>query len=755
MSGKPLALSTLVLLFVLGCTSACSHHVEMERARHLEEQGQPMAALQIYRKQYGATPEYLRGRRAELQFHIGECLLAMNRTREAFSAYNKAVEIDDSNRMAHLRLGQIYLLTGSVDRATEQARIAVKNGKMNIDALSLMGAAAAANGGTAVAKSAFQTVLEKDPSQVKVALSLAELLNAEGDNGGARKVLLNAAAAKPRSSAPWLTLGRLEETLGNVKAAEEDYRKAVKVEDVPETNLRLAQYLERTARVDEAKRILLHVDAIRPSFATAHADFAFIADQGSEAREGYLLALNGLAGSEKANPEDRARTIARLVEADLAGEGRAPDSKARVTPVMLARQHLAYFRKELDSATAQILEAEIALADEDLPTAKVHADAAMQLASESAPAQYISGLIKSRMGDDAGARMAWETGIDYDSSNIPLRLALARLALKDGDLKSAQNYVVPVIRQEPGNFKGLIIFGRVLVAQKEYASAAVIAARAEVISPTSPEPDILRGDIAMASNDPGKALVDYQKAVLRNPQSTEAVEGLARAYKGGNVRRDMLLNMEKIARQAPTSATLLEITGRLFAERGWYDDAKRCLEGSLQTDPTRYSAALQLARVLVQSGDQDQAARYAELVPGLSHVLRGVAAENRGETQAAIDQYEAAVRAGDLTAVAANNLAWLYAEHGVKLDRALNTATRAVELAPHDAGVLDTLGYVYLKRREYSEAVKTLERARSMARLQHAPELPTIEQHLKRAYLSAGQPEFAAHLQARPAIETR
>jgi tetratricopeptide (TPR) repeat protein len=745
---RTLRISTgLIFLVLLTFASGCSRNKPMDRAVKLEQQGHPAQALEIYRVQLAKTPEYDRTLQADLQFHMGECLLALDRTREAFSAYNKAIELDDSHQIAHLRLGELYLLSGSVDHATEEAKEVLNRGGANLDALALLGSAASVSGNDGVARNAFEDVLEKDPTRVKVALSLAELLNRRGETETARAVLLRAAQAQPKSPAPWLALGRLEETLGRIQQAEDAYHQAVGIEDSPETNLRLAQFFERTSRVKEAKLLLLHVDSLRPAFRTASPDFDFMTSNPRDAQKNYLVALNGFSAPPAADGRDnRARMISRLIEADLAGQSSPKASHLTAASVGLARKHLEYFRNEVDPATHEILLAEIAIADEDLTTASIHAASAVQRAPDSAPAQYVDGLVKLRMDDSSGARMAWETALENDPSHIPSRLALSQLLLDQGDIEGAQSSVVPVVREEPVNLPALILFGHVLLAQHDIGSAQVIANRAQAAAPRSPLPDILRGKIFLAQRDPGNALIAFQKAVLLDPESEEAVEGLARAYSGGQVKREMLLNMEKIAHAEPASATLLEISGRLFADHGWNEDAKRCLAAALQLDPTRSSAALRLARALVVTGEDNKASQYAVLVPGISQVLQGVSAEQRGDRAAAVDHYEAAVRAGDRTSIAANNLAWIYADQGSHLARALEVAQRAVELAPRDAGTLDTLGFVHLKRREYTDAIKALEHARLIARSEHAPELSDIESHLRAAYISAGQPELAAAL---------
>ncbi len=718
----------------------------MDRALRLEQQGRPDKALQLYEAQLQKTPDSDHTTLAELQFRMGESFLAMDRAREAFSAFNRAIELDSGHREARLRLGEMYLLTGSADRAAEQAEAVLHHNGENLDALALLGAAASARGNVDVARNAFEDVLEKDPGRIKVALSLADLLHRNGETATARFVLLRAAKAQPNSPEPWMTLARLEETVGRAPQAEEDYRKAVAIEDVPETNLRLAQFLERTARLDEAGTVLQHVDTLRPKFQVSRADLAFVSGSPSQAQAAYLSALNASANPpSRTDHEVRARMVARLIESDLA-DATASAGNHPKDRVVLARKHLDIFRNDIDPATREVLEAELAMASEDLSAARSHTDAALRLAPESAAAEYVNGVLLARLGDNAGAEAAWNRGADDDSSHVPTRLVLARLALQRNDLEEAESQVIPVIRDEPTNLAGLTIFCRVLMAQHDLASATVIANRASVAAPQSPLPDLLHGEIALARKDSAAALLSFQKAVLQDPNSTDAVEGLIRAYGGGNITRAMLLAMEQIASQQPKSPTLLEISGRLFAQHGWNSDARRCLESALQVDPSRSSAALELARVLLASGDERNASRYAVLVPGISQILQGAAAEQRGDKTAAVTHYEAAVRAGDRTSIAANNLAWIFAESGRNLDRAAQLAQHAVELAPADPGVLDTLGYVRLRRREFSDSVRVLQRALSIARDSHAPELPVIEQHLRAAYLDSGQPELASAL---------
>ena len=188
----------------------------------------------------------------------------------------------------------------------------------------------------------------------------------------------------------------------------------------------------------------------------------------------------------------------------------------------------------------------------------------------------------------------------------------------------------------------------------------------------------------------------------------------------------------------------MEIAGRLYVDHGWRADARRCLRLALLWDPRRKSATTTLAQLYLSSGDR---AAAEELLSRNS-----TAGADVGETVAEANaqaNYERVLREGDPTGTAANNLAWDYAQQGTKLDRALELAQQARLLDPRNPAVLDTLGVVHLKRREYTKAVQTLEKAMALAVVVSVPDDTMVQfrQHMAEAYLRSGQTRAALALQ--------
>ena len=89
-------------------------------------------------------------------------------------------------------------------------------------------------------------------------------------------------------------------------------------------------------------------------------------------------------------------------------------------------------------------------------------------------------------------------------------------------------------------------------------------------------------------------------------------------------------------------------------------------------------------------------------------------------------------------AVAANNLAWLYATEGGNLDLALELARVAVRQMPQLAVSNDTLGWVLYKKGLTLEAIPPLELG-----VGKDPRNPMHRYHLGLAYARVGEAEHA------------
>ena len=122
----------------------------------------------------------------------------------------------------------------------------------------------------------------------------------------------------------------------------------------------------------------------------------------------------------------------------------------------------------------------------------------------------------------------------------------------------------------------------------------------------------------------------------------------------------------------------------------------------------------------------------------------GMLFEVEGRVDDAKKIYESLVGSNVDAPVAANNLAYIYAQQGTNLDMALQLATSAKPKLPDNPNVDDTIGWVYYKKDLASLAVGPLES--SLAKM---PNNPEVLMHLGLVYAKTGNKPKARDLLAR------
>jgi tetratricopeptide (TPR) repeat protein len=87
------------------------------------------------------------------------------------------------------------------------------------------------------------------------------------------------------------------------------------------------------------------------------------------------------------------------------------------------------------------------------------------------------------------------------------------------------------------------------------------------------------------------------------------------------------------------------------------------------------------------------------------HMLLGILYDRQHKLDLTEKHYREALKIDPAFAPAANNLAYLLAEHDRDLNEALDLARLAKEKLPNDPGVMDTVGWVYYKKGLYESAI--------------------------------------------------
>jgi tetratricopeptide (TPR) repeat protein len=691
--------------------------------------------------------------RAETYSHIGRCLMELGRGTEALLSLEKALTLNPNSPDAHLRMAQLMIAADIPAQA--EPHLAYLNTLRPNDAevIQTRGEMYAAQNLPELAERDLLRAYDLSKDRDGVAQRLSQFYAREKKPEKAREILVRASERSGHKSRILLALARLEETEGNAAQAEAAYRNAALVDDSIENNHRLAQFLARNGEVAEAEKVLHKVDAMQPTAPTAASDLQLVSGHLQQALSGYEAAysrqMSGLSvvHKETSRADSLSATAVKMIETRL-----AIASQGDRSALTEARKRLTEIGGSLDPATRHILGAETSLLAGDLSVAEQLASEALDDQESRAPALYLLGVAAATRGDTSQALNLWQNALDTDPDYIPARLSLAAAAIGRGDGTKAEEFVIDVVRDEPANVNALLLYARALLLQKHYESARSLAERALAAERSNAQAAILLGDIALQRHQLALALLQYEKAMLLEPASRDAVEGLTAVYEKGDVNTPMLRKLERIAQSGTPSSRLMEITGRLYASQHMNREATRCLRRAVEMDPSRQSAALALAGAYINVDRQLDAKsllskhELRNLAIGSdaasTSLLAALAAEHRGDRAEAVRDYEAVVRAGDPSGIASNNLAWIYATQGKNLGRALQLAQHALELKPGDPEILDTLGVVQVQNRQFTQAIASFQSGAS-----HASEMNgmnglqrTIEAHLAQARELAGQP---------------
>jgi tetratricopeptide (TPR) repeat protein len=250
-----------------------------------------------------------------------------------------------------------------------------------------------------------------------------------------------------------------------------------------------------------------------------------------------------------------------------------------------------------------------------------------------------------------------------------------------------------------------------------------------------------------ALKDPAGARLAFERALERDPSAIEAMAGLVRLDVGAGRLDDARRRVDEAVRAAPGDPALLVLAARTYATAGDAGRAETLLQRAIAVAPAWMEAYGMLAQLYMSQNRLDAARaeyeRMAERSPTdiTSRTLVGMILLVQGRTDAAQRVFEDVVTRDPRAALAANNLAYMYAEAGTNLDRALGLAQAAKAELPDDGDVSDTLGWVYYKRGLATLAVEPLEHA-----VWKEASNATFHYHLGLAYLKAGHEKARATL---------
>ncbi|MHC4321624.1 MAG: tetratricopeptide repeat protein, partial [Planctomycetota bacterium] len=185
----------------------------------------------------------------------------------------------------------------------------------------------------------------------------------------------------------------------------------------------------------------------------------------------------------------------------------------------------------------------------------------------------------------------------------------------------------------------------------------------------------------------------------------------------------------------PENPITLYVKVKSFIEKKDFSQAFIQLKKIVEIQPDFLSPYYDLATLYLIMGETDKSIdeynKLADLDPKNAsvHLSIGNIYSRQGKIDKALDEYKQVLALAPDSPIGYNELAYHYAESRTNLDKGLKYALKAAELAPKDAAILDTLGWVYVKKGNFNKAIGSLQSA-----VASRPNSPTIRFHLGMAH---------------------
>jgi tetratricopeptide (TPR) repeat protein len=563
----------------------------------------------------------------------------------------------------------------------------------------------------AEAEAAFRKGIELATPEQRVAATsaLASFLMSKERPEDAEQVLRDALAGDPSNVDLIYALARFYHSTGRTAEADRMMEEATRAKpDDPAPLLLLSSYRGRTGDLEGA---------------LAAADRALeVAPEDSLAKLRRAEVLIDIGFRDK--KDDQVAQGRAIADAVLVKEANKPEGLFVLAKVDLAQERfddaIAALRRAVDArpdwAQAHFLLGTALLMSGDATGARGELVRTVELDPNGADGHRMLARVHARLGDHALAIESGERAIGLDPDEVGTRILVAQSLVNEKRLDEALGRLLAIPEDQRGA-EGNFAIGRVYGFRGEHANARKYLLLALEAKPDSAE--VLRALLSVDARD-GKLPDSYARI---------------RAARDAN----------------PNDVSLQVLFGHLSLAAGRPDDAETAFRRAIELDPDQIQAYADLASLFVARGRGAEAiVTYEQALEqnprsGRLHLLLASLLEVGGRLEDAMKHYESALEIDPGLAVAKNNLAYLMAERGQDLDRALDLAQEAKAELPDNPNAADTLGWVLYKKKLPAAAIGYLREAVGGLPPED-PNLPLVRHHLALAY--EANEERAAAIQA-------
>jgi len=616
----------------------------------------------------------------------------------AKSGYERVLAAAPEHRASLLALSALYLKEKRARDAVPLLETFIRLEPNHLQAVRLLGAAYLGARRIDDALALLTGAKERDPKDPATLALLGRAELASGDRERALATLTEASRLDPSSPAIRTQLASAALSLGDESTARATLEKASALgpgSNGPPTLLVLMhlRHGETAKALEVAKRFLSR----QPDSPAAHnllGGTLQAAGRVDDARREYETA--------KQKDPDLPDPYLNLARLDLVSK--RPEAARKLYEALLGRN------PENPRALVALARLELSRGHGTRAAALLERARTAAPRSVTSRALLAAWYLRSRKPDQA-LELAKEAAAIAPKS-LTLKVLLARTYRAKGELAQARALLEQVVAARPRALAPRLLLGQVLAGLHDPKARSVLEALGRE-APQNPLVRLALGALYLRLGDPNAAL-EEARALAKSHSKSAASHALAgAAYLLKKNLAGALEAYQRAQELQPRSRYVVAIS-RIRDATGDAGAAVRVLEEWLAAHPDSLAVK------------QYFAAR----------------AQSRGQRKPALEAYAAILEKQPENVVALNNLAWLYEKRDTA--KALSYAEQAAHHAPENGAVLDTYGWMLLRRGHLEQAVRVLRHA-----AERIPENPDVQYHLASALVRFHEPEEARTILAK------
>jgi tetratricopeptide (TPR) repeat protein len=730
----------IALLLPLG---GCTRSPQQKYAKFLER-----GNAQLQKHEYNrAVLEFknalvINPKSAEAQYQLALAYLGGNDARRAAASLWRSLELDPKYTRAELKLSQMAVESrdpAELREAEKHLRHVLAISPADPDALSTLAVTQWKLGKHEEAEKILTQACADFPQNLKLSINLAKLKLVQKDPSGAEAILKSVADNSTLADAA-VTLGQFYVATGRLQDAEQQFQRALQID--PKHGLALvsaAEIHERAGQTNQADQLYKQAASSSDSqYKAVHALFLFRSGK----RDLAITEFEKLAKQDPSDRDARSRLIAAYQAVN-----RAPDAEKLVSAALKKN------RKDVD---ALLQRSQIYVRDGKYAQAQADLTSILQFEPTSAEAHHLLAQVYRKTGAALRSRQELTEALRLKPSLLAARIELSELLITTKSAQTAleilnetpdpQKNTVPVLLQRNWAYLGL---GSWAKARKGIDQVQQMG--------DNPEALVQDGTLKLTQRNFAAARESFERALKKNPDDFKTLALLVQSY---DLQKQLPAAVERVrhhAAQRPNSAPVQFFYGQMMRRMDNRKESRKAFAAAKAADPSLTAADVSLAG-LDASEDKwaDARRRLSDVVLNSpadisAHLALGAVEDHDHNYPAAIEQYRKVVDLDGSNIEALHKLAYLLAENTNHYDEALKFAQKAEELAPDNASVQDTLGWILYRKGLYSQAIPYLERS--------AATQPTAlrKGHLAVAYWKSGnqskaQDALRAALKIDPAL---